>query len=444
MHKTKLIQYGSDKVTRLVLYSSLGVSIVLTALLIIHDLANLPELRTRTHLGIGIIFYIGIACLLAYYQYLKTVSWMLIILYTSLAFAALLYWGLHAAIGLFASSFVIMLAGVLLGSRAALPTSLTVVSMLFITQFIHATQIISPNLERIPDHPTLFDVVSYVTILGVFSLITWMSDRQREKTLQRALSAEEKVRAQKNIITQKLEKQSARLRQTQLKEMQQLYKFATLGQSTAATLHELSNHLSILNLDIDDIKQQHKNSQAIENAQEGIEHINLMVRQIRRKMNSYDDIKPFRIDSVIHNILKDQSDKFKVKQIQLRYTSSSLGGTKINGDPLALTQIITVLISNALDACCELPSGKVIIQLENSENTLHISIIDNGIGISESIKSKLFSPTLSSKPAGLGVGLYIARHLAESQFQGSLIRHPTPKTKSGAHFILKVPIYKKG
>ncbi len=63
-------------------------------------------------------------------------------------------------------------------------------------------------------------------------------------------------------------------------------------------------------------------------------------------------------------------------------------------------------------------------------------IEDNGPGIDPELRSTLFNPIASKKPSGLGVGLYIAHHLAHTQFNGSL---ELIDSKQGAVFIVKIP-----
>lgn len=441
--KAQHIRHSSRKVTKLILYGSLFVSLVLTTLLLTYDILLLHELRIRSYVALFIILYLITCWILARKERFQTVNWMLIFIYTLLAFSTMLYWGLNAAVGIFSTSFVIILAGILLGSRAIFPVSIFVTTMLFLVQTLHSTNIISPNLSALHEDSTFLDVIAYVTVLGIFALIIWISDSQTEKAFQRAKAAETSVRTQKETIAFELEQESAKLRQTQLVEMQQLYKFATLGQSTAATLHELSNHLSVLNLDIDDIKQQHRNSRAIENAQEGIDQINLMVRQVRRKLNAYDTSKVFKVGIPLKRSIQDQLEKAKAKSIHVIYEPNFLEKTPILGDPLALNQILTVLLSNAIEACVDLPNAKIIVKLAIHQKHLQISVIDNGIGVNEQYKHKLFLPTLSSKPTGLGVGLFIANHLAESHFQGKikLVEKETNQI-NGAHFILEIPLIK--
>ena len=436
------ISFGSRKVTYLILYGSLGVSIILTSLLICYDLIYFNFLRERTFIGLITIGYLGLSYYFIRLRYIYAVNIMLIALYGFMAFITLLLWGLNSAIGIFATSFVIILAGILLGSRSIFPVTISVIILLCLVQIIHSTGIIEPNIKALSEDSSFLDVLTYTTVLSIFSLITWISDHQMEKSLKRAREAEQTIRTQKERLAHELEEESFRLRQVQLKEIQQLYKFATLGQSTAATLHELSNHLSILNMDIDDLKQQHKNSKAIENAKEGIQQINLMVKQVRRKLDSFDTRRSFNALNAIRRAIKDQQQRFDEKHVSLSYIHLGDSSFPVKGDPLALIQVVSILLHNAIDACFDFPNSEVAVKTVVEKRQLIISVQDNGVGIEDKVRNNLFSPTLSSKPSGLGVGLYIAKHLVESQFNGSIyLNEDTPS--QGAEFIISIPKIKK-
>ena len=59
---------------------------------------------------------------------------------------------------------------------------------------------------------------------------------------------------------------------------------------------------------------------------------------------------------------------------------------------------------------------------ERSNNTVFISIYDNGIGIEDSIKDKIFEPFFTTKPSAeaAGVGLYLCREVILNH-QGSIL-----------------------
>jgi signal transduction histidine kinase len=439
MRSTKPIKHSPTRITSAVLVSSLCVGFVLTALLLVFDCVNIGYLRTRTLVAFCLLLYLGVALYLSNKGKVRTANWMIIAFYSGLAFCTLLWWGLNAAIGVFATSFIIVLAGVLHGSRVILPVSLGLFVMLGIIQTLHTFNIFTPDLTSIQGKSSYFDVISYSTILGIFALITWLYNKQIETSLKRAKAAEATVRAQKDSLAQELATESAKLRQTQQDEMQQLYKFATLGQSVAATLHELSNYLSVLTMDMDDLKQQHKNSNVIKNAEESILQINTMVRKVRRKLNNYDQITSFNVSPLIRQSIKDVAERMHLQTVEILFVPGKFSKVKISGDPFAFSQIITILITNAVEACMDFSNPKVTLSLNVKAGQLHISVVDTGLGIPPHLKAKLFSPATSSKPSGLGVGLYIARRLAESHFKGNVKLNDNPK-ETGAEFIVSIPV----
>ena len=70
----------------------------------------------------------------------------------------------------------------------------------------------------------------------------------------------------------------------------------------------------------------------------------------------------------------------------------------------------------------------------NSKSGLDIEVIDDGAGIAEHERSKLFEPFYTTKTTGNGLGLYISRELAEAN---SAQLHFQPRDR-GCAFILEL------
>lgn len=77
----------------------------------------------------------------------------------------------------------------------------------------------------------------------------------------------------------------------------------------------------------------------------------------------------------------------------------------LKGSQEQMEQVLINVILNAFEAISE--SGKVEITLTQNR----FSVVDNGSGISEETKSKLFTPFFSTKPTGQGVGLTMVREI---------------------------------
>jgi signal transduction histidine kinase len=89
---------------------------------------------------------------------------------------------------------------------------------------------------------------------------------------------------------------------------------------------------------------------------------------------------------------------------------------KILGDPGQLVQLFVNLLKNAMEAMPE--GGTVVIEAEHvpSRGTLdHVTvrIVDEGGGISPSVRAKVFEPFFTTKPSGTGLGLSICREIAD-------------------------------
>lgn len=83
------------------------------------------------------------------------------------------------------------------------------------------------------------------------------------------------------------------------------------------------------------------------------------------------------------------------------------------GNPDRLTQIWSNLINNALHAMNE--KGELRIILEELPDFIRVSIADNGPGISEEVRAKIFTPFFTTKKPGegTGLGLEISKKIAE-------------------------------
>ncbi|MDB5699552.1 MAG: sensor histidine kinase, partial [Alphaproteobacteria bacterium] len=81
-------------------------------------------------------------------------------------------------------------------------------------------------------------------------------------------------------------------------------------------------------------------------------------------------------------------------------------------DRIQLEQVLTNLIKNACEAVAEADTKKITISTCEDAQHVRICIADTGPGISSD--NDLFEATISSKPAGMGIGLAICRTIVEA------------------------------
>ena len=215
---------------KIVFAGSLGVVVLLSVLLCISYLLGNTYVLPRLLACIPALLYLSIIAYCITKEYYAAAAWLLIGLYASLATIILWFWSINAQIGILTLGFVIILAGTILGARYIIPVTIGVILLLSYLQFANDVGLIEPDIHSLAKHSTAADVVSYGVIFAIFALISWLSRRQMEQALRRALAAEAALEHEKNMLAVRLEEQTRKLREAQLEEMQQLYRFAELGQ----------------------------------------------------------------------------------------------------------------------------------------------------------------------------------------------------------------------
>jgi two-component system, LuxR family, sensor kinase FixL len=107
-------------------------------------------------------------------------------------------------------------------------------------------------------------------------------------------------------------------------------------------------------------------------------------------------------------------------------------------DRVQIQQVLLNLIRNAMDAMEESAKRDLVISVQ-SEGPTHarISVFDTGSGISPEIAGQLFTPFLTTKRQGMGVGLSISRTIVEAH-GGRIWVEPNPGGGTQFHFTLMV------
>jgi len=104
-----------------------------------------------------------------------------------------------------------------------------------------------------------------------------------------------------------------------------------------------------------------------------------------------------------------------------------------------LIQVLLNIISNAQDALVEneVAEPRIKITINEDMQSVTITVCDNGGGVDELIKTKIFDPYFSTKEAksGTGLGLYMAKTIVEEHLNGEITVSNTPE---GACFAVRL------
>jgi two-component system, LuxR family, sensor kinase FixL len=106
-------------------------------------------------------------------------------------------------------------------------------------------------------------------------------------------------------------------------------------------------------------------------------------------------------------------------------------------DRIQMQQVLFNLLRNAAEAVADQEYRDVALLAEAADNTVRISVVDNGPGLPEEVKAKLFQPFVSTKRTGMGVGLSIC-HSIVTAHNGRIWADANPG--GGTIFNLALPI----
>ncbi|HEY7789601.1 MAG TPA: ATP-binding protein [Vicinamibacterales bacterium] len=153
------------------------------------------------------------------------------------------------------------------------------------------------------------------------------------------------------------------------------------------------------------------------------------------------NVQPVDLPLVLHEALETITPAADAKRIKL-HSLVDPQVAPISGDPDRLRQIVWNLLSNAVKFTPR--DGHVQLRLERVDSSVEITVSDSGIGIPPEFLPHIFDrfsqadPTMTRQHPGLGLGLAIARNLAE--LHGGTVSASSRGLGTGATFRVRLPI----
>ncbi|MCX7594477.1 MAG: ATP-binding protein, partial [Fischerella sp.] len=117
-----------------------------------------------------------------------------------------------------------------------------------------------------------------------------------------------------------------------------------------------------------------------------------------------------------------------------------------------LNQVFMNLIGNAIDALEERDRNQTVDEINNNppsiwidtevigDEWIAIQIADNGVGMSEEVRSRIFEPFFTTKPVGkgTGLGLYVSYQIVTDRHSGKFWCEST--LGLGTKFVIEIPV----
>jgi len=335
------------------------------------------------------------------------------------------------------SYFVPILIGAFqFGLKGGLGTSLAITAIYMPHVMLQWGGFVETNLMRFLQI-ALFNVIGYVT--GVLS-------EQRMEENRRYREAAERLRQSLELLKRQSEQLSELEQQLRLAD-----RLAVVGELTASLAHEVRNPLGAIRgaaeILRDELPPNARQSEFFDILVQETERLSAVLENylnLARKQPHR--ISRFEVGDLLESIQRMLTAMARKTHVQLEMdvTGQPLW---LMADPNQLRQILLNLVLNAIQAMPEggtitLRARRVSETAPDSESTpmrqnyIEISVEDQGSGIPEEIRDKIFKPFFTTKTEGTGLGLAIVKRLADEN--GWEIR-VTSKSGQGTTVTVRLP-----
>lgn len=221
---------------------------------------------------------------------------------------------------------------------------------------------------------------------------------------------------------------------------------AAWGEVARRLAHEIKNPLTPIQLSAERIE--HKFADKLNEADAEVlrrstQTIVTQVSLMKEMVNAFAEyaktpsamLQPVNLNALIHEVLTLYGHD---DRIVLNLTEPL---PLVMGDAKLLRQVIHNLLQNAQDALVDITQPQINIVTRVAEQTVQLMVMDNGVGLSEHVKDRLFEPYATTKPKGTGLGLAIVKKIIEEHH--GVIRMEN-REEGGVVACIRLPIVEHG
>jgi two-component system sensor kinase FixL len=225
-------------------------------------------------------------------------------------------------------------------------------------------------------------------------------------------------------------------------------RLGTLNAMTAGIAHELNQPLAAITTYAQacyrmvgsDMDEPEELKRALKKIDEQVGRAAQVIRRLRTLVNKRESLRePTQINSLIAETIEIARIDGRAREIKFLLTLDQ-ALPPMQMDPVQIQQVLLNLILNSVDALEVRDPGERRISIGSSrlpEGAIRVSVRDNGIGLIEESKDRLFSPFFTTKSKGMGIGLHISHSIIAAH--GGNLSHSPADPAPGAEFYFVLP-----
>ncbi len=240
-------------------------------------------------------------------------------------------------------------------------------------------------------------------------------------------------------------------------------RLATVGTMVSSIVHEVNSPLTFIKanqetslLAVQRIRKECSNPETkrlidetimpgLNDSIMGVRQIEELLRSFRRFYKQEKTLTAIDLMSIIEDVKTLTIYNIKKHGITLTITNGSREPLEVWGNKQELIQAVTNIVSNAIDAFdgTGLKQRRIEITLGRSDDSLVMTIANNGPKIPREITDNIFQPFLTTKSEekGTGLGLAIVKQIMKGM-GGDIVMHNKDDDRQVVEFVCTIPLYR--
>lgn len=251
---------------------------------------------------------------------------------------------------------------------------------------------------------------------------------------------------ERDDLKREMEKRTMELKQAQNEKVGQLYRFAEFGKLSSGLFHDLMKSLGSITAHIGQLEKdgvvKPKMQSSLAKAIAASRRMARLIDNIKKQVSSDTIEHVFPVNQEIEDAVDIL--EYRARESKIEIVIDKFDMVETYGNPLKFHQIVINLIANAIDAYTSGISkvGKVTISLAEINNVGVLTVSDEGCGIPDQIKGRIFDAFFTTKPVdGIGLGLSSTKEIVEKCFNGNIFFKSIEG--NGSIFTVTFPIQKE-
>ena len=247
--------------------------------------------------------------------------------------------------------FYIIISAIMFKSRSFL-VSILVLFFIFITQSrLEIKGLVSPDLSWRASTTTISDIAAISVILSLIIFISWLFNREINSYIYQLEESQKLLRKERDLLEMRVKERTKQLQREQLDRLSELSKFAEFGRLAQGLFHDLTNPLTALSLNLDQLKKEKDSSKA----KLYIKETNLAAENMKNLIDSTMIYSQNKLTKESFSIVEELKNaqlicNYKSRQAGVDLKFQDQNDIKLFGNRTRFSQLICNIILNAVEA----------------------------------------------------------------------------------------------